>query len=133
MNADWTAAITRARAHAPFLAGALDRLPALTELLANGEKDAALAYARSAGDGAPNVGSALRREKQALSLTLAIGDLAGAFPLLDITGALSSFADRALDAAIVEGIRRRAPDFAPTQAPTGFIALALGKHGAGEL
>lgn len=132
MSADWTSAIARARAHAPFLAGALGRLPALTELLEAGDSAAAMAFARAAGDGAADTASALRRERQALALALAIGDLAGAFPLLEVTGALSAFADRALDAAIVEGIRRRAPDFDPA-GPKGFFALALGKHGAGEL
>lgn len=132
MSADWTSAIARARAHAPFLATALDRLPALTELLAAGDGDAALALARVAGDGVTDTASALRRERQALSLALAIGDLAGAFPLLDVTGALSAFADRALDAAIVAGIRRRVPNYDPAN-PKGFFALALGKHGAGEL
>jgi len=133
MSADWTSAIARARAHAPYLAGMLERQPALAQLLAAGDGAGALALAKAAGDGAPDTGSALRREKQALALTLAIGDLAGAFPLLDVTGALSAFADRALDAAIVEGIRRRAPDFDPAAASTGVLALALGKHGAGEL
>lgn len=129
MTADWTGAIARARAHAPYLAGALDRLPELTELLAAGEGAAALAWAKAAGRGASETGAALRREKQALALALAIGDLAGALPLLQVTGELSAFADRALDAAIAEGIRRRAPD----AEPAGFLALALGKHGAGEL
>ena len=129
MTADWTGAIARARAHAPFLAGALDRLPELTELLAAGDEAGALAWASAAGNGAPDTGSALRREKQALALALAIGDLAGAFPLLRVTGELCDFADRALDAAIAEGIRRRVPD----AQPAGFLALALGKHGAGEL
>ncbi len=129
MNADWTSALARARAHAPYLAQGLDRLPALAELLASGDGAAALAWARAAGDGAPSVGSALRREKQALALALAVGDLAGAFPLLQVTGELSAFADRTLDAAIAEAIRRRVPD----AEPAGFLALALGKHGAGEL
>lgn len=133
MSFDWTGAIARARAHAPYLAGALDRLPELTTLLAAGDGEQALVYARAAGDGTENVGSALRREKQALALALAIGDLAGAFPLLEVTGSLSALADRAMDAAIVEGIRRRAPDFDPANQSSGFVALALGKHGAGEL
>lgn len=132
MSADWTSAIARARAHAPFLASALDRLPGITERLEAGDGEGALALAREAGTSAPDTGAALRREKQALSLALAIGDLAGAFPLLEVTGTLSSFADRALDAAIVAGIRRRVPDYDPSQ-PKGFFALALGKHGAREL
>jgi [glutamine synthetase] adenylyltransferase / [glutamine synthetase]-adenylyl-L-tyrosine phosphorylase len=129
MSAEWTHALTRARAHAPFLAHGLDRLPALEALLAAGAGEAALAWARAAGAGAPSVASALRREKLALAVALAIGDLAGAFPLLRVTAELSAFADRALDAAIADAIRQRVPE----AEPAGFIALALGKHGAGEL
>ena len=126
---DWTGALARARAHAPYLAGLIDRQPDLVALLARGEGEAALALARRAGEGAPDIGAALRREKRALALALAIGDLAGAFPLARVTGELSAFADRALDAAIAEAILQRVPD----AVPAGFIALALGKHGAEEL
>ena len=58
-----------------------------------------------------------------------MGDLAGVFPLTRVMGELSAFADRALDAAIAEAITQRVPD----AAPAGFLALALGKHGAQEL
>ncbi len=126
---DWNGAIARARAHAPYLAQSLDRLPALEALLAAGDGEAALAWARSAGADAPDTGSALRRKKRALALALAIGDLAGAFPLLRVTGELSGFADRALDTAITAAIQARVSD----AEPAGFLALALGKHGAGEL
>ena len=129
MTADWTGALERARAHAPYLAHALERLPDLAALLAAGDGEGALAWARGAGHGSEDVGQALRREKNALALALAIGDLAGAFPLLKVTGELSAFADRALDAAIADAIQRRVPD----AEPAGFLALALGKHGAGEL
>ncbi len=129
MSYDWTAAIERARAHAPFLAHGLDKLPALELLLRAGDGAGALAWAKAAGADAGDVGRALRREKLALAVALAVGDLAGAFPLLTVTGELSAFADRALDAAIAEAIHRRVPD-APSQ---GFLALALGKHGAQEL
>ena len=122
-------AIGRARSHAPFLTGALDALPELGETLAAGRLAEALAMARVAGDDAPDLGAGLRRERQALALALAIGDLAGALPLARVVEALSAFADRALDAAIADGIRRRAPD----AEPTGFSAIALGKHGAREL
>ena len=122
-------AIERARRFAPFLAGALDALPDLRETLAAGRLDEALAMARAAGDNAPDLGAALRRERLALALALAIGDLAGALPLARVIEALSAFADRALDAAIGDAIRRRAPD----AEPAGFAAIALGKHGAREL
>lgn len=129
MGADWSSALQRARAHAPFLARALDRQPELATLLAAGDGEGALAWARAAGEGVADTGVALRREKLALAAALAVGDLAGAFPLLRVTGALSAFADRALDAALAAVIAKRVPDVAPA----GMIALALGKHGAQEL
>ncbi|MFX8668639.1 hypothetical protein ABTM51_21090, partial [Acinetobacter baumannii] len=81
-------------AHAPFLAGLIDRQPELVALLAKGDGEAALALTRRASDAAPDVGTALRRERRALALALAIGDLAGAFPLARVTSELSAFADR---------------------------------------
>ncbi|MGN6497444.1 MAG: bifunctional [glutamine synthetase] adenylyltransferase/[glutamine synthetase]-adenylyl-L-tyrosine phosphorylase [Tsuneonella sp.] len=129
MDGDWQGAIGRARAHAPFLAQGLDRQPELAALLAAGQGEQALAWSRAAGAGASDVAVALRRERLALATALAVGDLAGAFSLTRVRGELSAFADRALDAAIGDAIRRRVPD----AAPAGMLALALGKHGAGEL
>ena len=129
MTGDWTDALLRARAHSPFLANALDRMPDLAELLGEGRGEEALAAALARGAGADSVHSALRRERLALALVLAVGDLAGAFPLAMVMDELSRFADRALGAAIAEAIRERMPN----AAPQGFTALALGKHGAGEL
>jgi glutamate-ammonia-ligase adenylyltransferase len=127
-QADWANAIARARTHAPFLALGLDRQPELEALLAAGRGEDALAHARAFGAG-DDVGTALRRERIALAVALAIGDLAGAFPLARVMCELSNFADHALDAAITAAIRQRVPD----AEPTGFSALALGKHGADEL
>ena len=127
--ADWSHAIHRARAEAPFLCRTLDRLPSLAELLAQGQIEEALLAARHAGDECEDTGIALRRERLALALALAIGDLAGALPLSRVMGELSAFADRALDSAISAATRRRVPD----AAPRGFAGIALGKHGAGEL
>ena len=129
MTADWTSAIERARTCAPFLARGLDRMPALEALLAAGSGEAALAWARAAGQGAPDLGAALRRERLALATALAVGDLAGAFPLAQVMAELSDLADRALDQAIADAVTRRVPD----AEPAGFLALALGKHGAREL
>ena len=128
-NADWTSALARAEAHAPFLARAMARLPDLVDLLATGDGEAALAWARKAGDGADDAGTAMRRERLALALALAVGDLAGAFPLTGVVAELTALADRSLNTAITEAIRKRAPD----AEPIGFVGLALGKHGAGEL
>jgi glutamate-ammonia-ligase adenylyltransferase len=128
----WGDALRRAEAHAPFLARAMARLPALVDLLAAGEGDAALAWARAQGDGEV-VGTALRHERLAVALALAVGDLAGVFPLARVMGELSALADRALDAAIAEAIQRRTPDAVQGARDSGFIALALGKQGAQEL
>ena len=127
--ADWPHAIRRARAEAPFLCRTLDRLPELAGLLEMGRIEDALAAARQAGATSEDTGVALRRERLALALTLAIGDLAGALPLARIMAELSAFADRALDSAITAAIRRRVPG----ARPQGFTGIALGKHGAGEL
>ncbi len=129
MAADWADAMERARQFAPYLARNLERFPELAALLASGAGDEALRLAKHAGDGAPDAMRALRLEKNALALVLGIGDLAGFFPLDTVMRELSVFADRALHRAIETAIARRVPD----AGANGFIALALGKHGAGEL
>jgi glutamate-ammonia-ligase adenylyltransferase len=127
-QADWAGALARARAHAPFLALGLDRQPELEGLLAEGRGENALAHAREL-TGSDDIGLALRRERSALAVALAIGDLAGAFALPRVMQELSDFADRALDTAIAAAIRRRVPH----AESAGFTALALGKQGAREL
>ncbi len=126
---DWTGALARAEASAPYLAREMARFPDLVGLLAAGDGEGALAWAKRAGEGAPDLGAMLRRQKRASALALAIGDLAGAFPLLRVTAALSDLADQALNAAITHAIAERAPG----AEPSGFVALALGKQGAREL
>ena len=128
MAADWSDAIARARANAPFLARSLDRLPELAHLLASGELRAALEYCAEAGEGA-NASVTMRRERLALALTLAIGDLAGAITLDAVMERLSDLADRSLHRAILEAARARTGE----ESADGFFALALGKHGAREL
>ena len=125
---NWTAAIQRARACAPFLARALDRQRDLADLLAAGQGEEALKWAHARGKIA-DTAIALRRQRLALATTLAIGDLAGAFTLDRVMTELSSFADHALDRAIRTAIAERSGD----GTGAGFIALALGKQGAGEL
>ncbi len=125
---DWESALHRARAHAPFLARALDRQPELAALLAAGDGNAALVWAKAQGaQGEAEV--ALRRERLALAAALAVGELAGVFVLPQVVAELTAFADRALDRAIRTAITERTG----TDATDGFIALALGKQGAGEL
>lgn len=127
MDENWLHAIGRARAHSPFLALALERQRELADLLDRGEGEAALAFAKQlTGD---DVGITLRRQRLALATALAVGDLAGAFPLGRVVTELSDLADRALDEAIRAAILSRVPD----AEPRGFTAIALGKQGAREL
>lgn len=127
-HADWDSALHRARANAPFLGRALERQPELAALLAAGDAEGALAWARAQGEH-PDAEIALRRERLALAAALAVGDLAGAFPLPRVVAELTGFADRALDCAIRTAIHERTD----ADNTDGFIALALGKQGAGEL
>lgn len=124
---DWQSALDRANAHSPFLAQAARRLPHLTDLMAQGRAEEALALAKSVEDS--DVARALRLERLGLALVLGVGDLAGHYPLDRVMAELSALADRALDKAIATVIARRMPD----AEPRGLIAIALGKHGAGEL
>ena len=125
---DWTGALARAREFAPFLARALDRQGELEGLLKSGRSEEALQWAVSQGQ-TGDVDAGLRRHRLALATALAVGDLAGAFPLERVMRELSEFADHALDTAIRTAIEERTGE---TRAD-GMIALALGKQGAGEL
>ncbi|MEO1729379.1 MAG: bifunctional [glutamate--ammonia ligase]-adenylyl-L-tyrosine phosphorylase/[glutamate--ammonia-ligase] adenylyltransferase [Pseudomonadota bacterium] len=127
-TAAWNDALERARRYAPFLKRSLDRLPDLADLLAAGKADEALEWARARG-AHEDTGVGLRRERLALATTLAIGDLAGEYSLAQVVGELTRFADYALDRAIRTAIAERTG----ADSADGFIALALGKQGAGEL
>jgi glutamate-ammonia-ligase adenylyltransferase len=122
-------ALKRATGDAPFLRHAIERNVDLADLLTAGDLDGALALAMRRGDGAETVGAGLRRERAALALVLAVGDLAGLLSMEAVTQALSDLADRALDRAIAAAIEERTPG----EASRGFAALALGKHGSREL
>jgi glutamate-ammonia-ligase adenylyltransferase len=118
-------ALGRARLWSPFLAMILDREPVLAQSLAQGRLDL---DASSATPDMP-VAKRLRLERRAMALNVAIGDLAGVLDLTAVTGALTRFADHALDTAIRAAIEERTPG----AEPLGFTAIALGKQGSGEL
>ncbi|MGN6277773.1 MAG: bifunctional [glutamine synthetase] adenylyltransferase/[glutamine synthetase]-adenylyl-L-tyrosine phosphorylase [Sphingomonas sp.] len=119
-------AVARARRFSPFLHQLLEREDDLAAMLDAGEWPG-LDDVAPAGD-AP-IGTRLRVERRRLALLVAIGDLSGLLDLTEVTAALSAFADRALDAAIVAAITERYPD----ADPRGFAGIALGKQGGGEL
>ncbi len=118
------AAVARARTNAPFLAMLLERETAIAARLEAGFLDASPPL-----DAGVPVGRRLRLERRALALNIAIGDLAGVLDLTAVTGALTDFADRALDTAIAAAIEERTPG----ERPRGFAAIALGKQGSSEL
>ena len=119
----------RALAYAPYLRRLARRETVVADALDAGDLDGALRGVRVPVEGETGIAAKLRGEKRRLALALAVGDLSGLLPLESVTGHLSDFADRALDAAIRTAILERTPD----ATPAGFAALALGKHGSGEL
>ncbi|WP_448586501.1 bifunctional [glutamate--ammonia ligase]-adenylyl-L-tyrosine phosphorylase/[glutamate--ammonia-ligase] adenylyltransferase [Thermaurantiacus sp.] len=121
------AALERAARHAPFLRGLIHAEEALVALLEQGRFDEAveLALARLA---TPPPATAIRRARAGIALTVAIADLAGAWPLERVTAALSDFADRAIEAALGAALSERG-----IPSPQGLAILALGKLGSREL
>ena len=77
----------------------------------------------------------LRQMKRRVALMTALADLAGAWPLERVTGALTALADRAVDLCVhrlveAEVRRGKLPDASDAG---GMVVLAMGKMGAGEL
>ncbi len=130
--------------HSPFLWGLAARDPArLAGLLARPPEDsnaAILADQRGAGLAGGDVARALRRNRAAHALLVALADIGGVWSLEQVTAALSDFADAsvsaAVDAALVQAAgtgRFLPPDAARPQDGSGLIVLGMGKLGAGEL
>jgi glutamate-ammonia-ligase adenylyltransferase len=82
----------------------------------------------------------LRRMKAEASLTIALADIGGVWPVTRVIAALTELADAAVGAAVHhllgqaarEGKLRPANPAEP-EAGSGYIVLAMGKMGAGEL
>ena len=82
------------------------------------------------------VAISLRQRKRRIGLLVALCDLGSIWPLMDVTGALTRFADFAVSALIRASVadakaRGQLPDTLPWHA--GLVALAMGKAGAREL
>ncbi|MGF3027876.1 bifunctional [glutamine synthetase] adenylyltransferase/[glutamine synthetase]-adenylyl-L-tyrosine phosphorylase [Methylobacterium aquaticum] len=130
--------------HSPFLWGLAARDPArLARLLATppeASNAAILADQRGAGLAGGDVARALRRNRAAHALLVALADIGGVWSLEQVTAALSDFADAsvsaAVDAALTQAAgtgRFRPPDLGRPQDGSGLIVLGMGKLGAGEL
>ncbi len=130
----------------PYLARLMARDPgALDAVLAHGPGPAVAAEIAAAAEAESSASPAelfkrLRFAKRRASLALALGDVAGALTLDEVTGALTDLADASLNAALGFALRAEAAAsrFIPADrsAPatgSGLILLAMGKYGAREL
>jgi len=132
--------------NSPFLARlALREQATLTQLLQRGPEAIvadAIALAHSAAD-APSqaeVMANLRIAKRRAALAIALADIAGIWPLEEVTRALTEFADACVKGALRYLLREAAEkatlsagDGAVLEATTGLAVLAMGKYGAFEL
>ncbi len=140
------------RALHPLIEGAAGCSPYLRDLMAREggwlrvaltlSPEAAFAALLAALDEVPleGLGEALRQAKRRAALLVALADLGGVWGLMEVTGALTRLAERAVHLAMVrlvaDEIRRgKLPGQGPEEAATagGMVALAMGKMGAGEL
>ncbi|TVR84233.1 MAG: bifunctional [glutamine synthetase] adenylyltransferase/[glutamine synthetase]-adenylyl-L-tyrosine phosphorylase [Rhodospirillales bacterium] len=134
-------------AFSPFLSAAAERDAGfLLHLLSVGadqareEVMAEVAQARAEAIDGADPSRPLRVAKRRLALTAALADITGAWPLEEVTGALSDFADAALDCAadhlLAEAGQRGVLELPDPEAPgarSGLIILGMGKLGAREL
>ena len=131
-------------AASPYLSGLArrspDRLRRILEEPPESRLDELLAEARAAGSDPESGGVRLRRAKGDLHLLTALADLGGVWDLGEATGALTRFADAAVDAALRIAVaeaqaRGRLSHILPAEAGPlpGLFVIAMGKHGAFEL
>ena len=136
----------------PLIEGAAGCSPYLRDLMAReGDwlraalgiaPETALASVLTGLDAVPldGLAAALRQAKRRVALLAGLADLGGVWGLMEVTGALTRLADRAVDLSmrrlVADEIRRgKLPGQGPDDAATagGMVALAMGKMGAGEL
>ncbi|MEA1941420.1 MAG: bifunctional [glutamine synthetase] adenylyltransferase/[glutamine synthetase]-adenylyl-L-tyrosine phosphorylase [Pseudomonadota bacterium] len=131
---------------APYIARLAQRRPATLAACVTETPDnligQAIDNARIAGEAAPDAEAldrALRMAKADAHLVVALADLAGAWDVDRVTGAMTRFADAAVSAALTGHVRFLAGQdraFAP-EGPgnplPGLFVLALGKMGTGDL
>jgi glutamate-ammonia-ligase adenylyltransferase len=120
-------AVERARANSPFLRETMEAFPDIVTAFAESGGEEAISRAR--GIRAAEVGAELRRQRTALALAVALGDLSGELDLEAVTRTLSEFADEGIDRALAAAVAERVPG----ADAAGFAVLALGKLGSHEL
>jgi glutamate-ammonia-ligase adenylyltransferase len=131
----------------PYLAGLVRRDPDRLVRLLDGVPEARLAGLVAslpdqvaAAEGMADAMRLLREFKNEVALLLALADLGGVWPVMQVTAALTAAADAAVAASIRYlfhyAIQRGdwlGPHSATPEFGTGYMVLAMGKHGAGEL
>ena len=112
----------------------------LPRALENPEAGLDTVFADLRETGANALPTALRQGKRRVALLTGLADLAGVWPLEEVTGRLTDFADLATDLAMkacvgAEIKRGKLPGATEDDIATagGMVALAMGKMGAGEL
>ena len=88
----------------------------------------------------PELMAALRRARQEVALTTALADLGGVWDVVQVTEALTGFADAAVGAAVrfllaqaVAAGKIELPNGKAPEEGAGWIILGMGKFGGGEL
>lgn len=120
---------------AAFLGAALDTSAeeCMAQLLAD------VAEAEASTGSMADLMKALRIAKGRAALLIALCDLGGVWPLMQVTQALTDFADACVRAALNHLLREAAAkgsialDPADPVETSGLFVMAMGKHGAGEL
>lgn len=138
---DAAALVAGTAACSPYLAGLMGKEGEwLQPALDDPEGAVTREFARLAEVASGDLGSELRRAKRRIALLTGLADLGGVWPLETVTGKLSDFADLAVQlamrAALEPEIRRgKLPGASEADLETlgGWVALAMGKMGAGEL
>jgi glutamate-ammonia-ligase adenylyltransferase len=131
---------------APYIARLAQRRPATLAACATEWPEHLIGHAidnaRIAGEAAPDVAAldrALRSAKADAHLVTALADLAGAWSVEQVTGAMTRFADAAVAAALTGHVRfladreRAFPPAGSANPLPGLFILALGKMGTGDL
>ena len=131
----------------PFLSQLILRNPEFADACLRGDPGALVAsLVSNVGQLAPSSETAeelmtgLRKARAQNALLTAISDLSGRWSIGEVCQHLSNFADAAVSAAVdwmlLDAARRSKIDLADEKQPakgSGYVVLAMGKHGAGEL
>lgn len=126
----------------PFLKGLMEKeADWLEQALADRPEDAFDAEMAQVRDmGLDQLKPGLRRAKRRIALLVALADLGGLWPLGQVTGRLTDFADLCIDTTLkrviaAEIARGKLPGLTEDDVETcgGMVVLAMGKQGAHEL